>query len=358
MYASFKKKIAINLVIGSLGAGKTTLLKNLLQNKPENENWGILVNEFGAIGIDGAILSNQHDSVQIAQIPGGCICCTALSDFKSAIQQLLDNYSLDRIFIEPTGLGEPDSMVDLIQSSYFQQHFELQTVFALLDSATTKIEHFSQLVIMQNLVDVADVIVLNKQDRAPKENIAALNRFIEQLYPPKAAIINTSQSKIDPGLVNINSSHQESNSAKLINSSSKEAYGAALNEEQTEHSEQDLLLGEPYDKLKGLVDRKCINQLNTLSIGWVFSNDVTFDWSRLFNLFKTFQKASENQQPLRAKGVFKVGEPRMLFQWVTDQEISREYIAYKRDSRIELLLPAETKFQFEAFEAQLAQCQK
>ena len=72
----------------------------------------------------------------------------------------------------------------------------------------------------------------------------------------------------------------------------------------------------------------------------------------LFSQFKAFNLLTKDQQPLRAKGFFKVGKPWMLFQWVSNQA-TREIIAYRRDSRIELLLPQETQFNFEEFEFSL-----
>ncbi len=355
MFTQIKNRTAVNLIIGSLGAGKTTLLKNLLKHKPENENWGILVNEFGAIGIDGAILSNQNDTIQVKQIPGGCICCTALGEFKEAIQTLNSQYRLDRIFIEPTGLGEPESMVELLHTPYFQENFEIQTVFAVLDSAITKVEQFSQLVIMQNLVDVADVIVFNKQDRAVEANIEALNHFANQLYPPKLAIINTQHAQIDPQLISITSNrHRQPPATQYLKTDDVET-------KPVHNSEPPALpeLPPPHERLQGLLERKSQNQLNTVSIGWIFNNETVFDWNKLLKLFKSLANGKTTEKyPLRAKGVFKVGEPRMLFQWVKDQEVTREYIAYRRDSRLEILLPHGNDFDLMQFEKKLAACQK
>jgi len=158
MFKNIRKKTAVNLITGSLGAGKTTLLRNFIEQKPKNEKWALLVNEFGAIGIDDSILSSQN-SISVSQIPGGCICCTAQTDLKETIEQLLEQYTADRLFIELTGFGEPDTLVDLLQSQYFQQRFEIQTVFAVLDAATTQTSDFAQYTIMQNLFNMAYAVI-------------------------------------------------------------------------------------------------------------------------------------------------------------------------------------------------------
>lgn len=361
LFTKIKQRIPVNLVIGSLGSGKTSLLKHLLQHQPKGKNWGILLNEFGAIGIDAAILDTDNNLVQIAQIPGGCICCTALSDFKSAIEKLVQQHPLDRIFIEPTGLSEPDAMVELLHSAEFQQQFELQTIFAVLDSSTTKTEQFEQLLTMRNLAEVADVIVFNKQDMASAENITALNQYAETLYPPKLAIINTSQSIIDPAMISLQSLSQHASQSNLISLHHQARQEISSTKDlQDKEQQADPVFDhiKPPLRLKGIDTRKSQAQLNTVSIGWVFNNDVSFNWKKLLNLFKEFEQTplSENT-PLRAKGVFKLGKPRMLFQWVKQKPVTREYVAHKRDSRIEILLPQKHDFDIEQFELKLSQCQ-
>ncbi len=63
----------VNLITGFLGSGKTTTIRHLLTQKPEDEVWAVLVNEFGEIGIDGALLSDS--GAVLKEIPGGCMCC-------------------------------------------------------------------------------------------------------------------------------------------------------------------------------------------------------------------------------------------------------------------------------------------
>ena len=98
------QRVATNIITGFLGAGKTTTILHLLKNKPKNENWAVLVNEFGEIGIDGALMV-EHGAM-IKEIPGGCMCCTAGVPMSVGINALLRT-NPDRLLIEPTGLGHP-----------------------------------------------------------------------------------------------------------------------------------------------------------------------------------------------------------------------------------------------------------
>jgi G3E family GTPase len=97
--------IPTNLVMGFLGVGKTTAILDLLKQKPKNENWAVLVNEFGKIGIDGAIYTAA--GVTVKEVAGGCLCCAVGIPFQVSVNQLLKEVRPDRLLIEPTGLGHP-----------------------------------------------------------------------------------------------------------------------------------------------------------------------------------------------------------------------------------------------------------
>ena len=355
MFKKFQKKIAVNLITGSLGAGKTTLLRQLITQKPPEENWTILVNEFGAIGIDGSIFKSEqsleNNHLQIEQIPGGCICCTAQNELKESIQNIMQNSELDRLFIEPTGLGEPDTLVDLLQSQFFQDHFDIQTIFTVIDSATMTLKEIKQYTILQNLFTMADVIVLNKSDIASAENVTALQDHASNLFPAKLAVITTSQAHVDIELINKSSANRTPNS-NLLKQHHNQSYKQSQTSTESFHSSSKPVELKSSVVLPGLVTRQVQTQLSTRSIGWIFDSSIVFDWSALQSLFKSFSEQEALAKPKRAKGVFRVGKPWMLFQWVSDQA-TREYIAYRQDSRIELLLPENSTFDIQNFESNL-----
>lgn len=348
-FQQFQKKIATNLVTGSLGSGKTTLIRHLLSQKPSNEKWGLLVNEFGAIGIDGAIYEG-NDGVNIKQIPGGCICCTAKSELKTSIQELINTQNIDRLIIEPTGLGEPDSLVDLLQSDFFASRFDIQTVFSVFDCSATTVDDFNTYTILQNLAQMADIVIFNKTDLVNISHIDALRQYADALYPPKYQVITTQQCKITPSLIAIahSNAHSETRIKLGLNESSHQHSTTAPQESQPL----------PYQPkaINNLSQRIYKNELNTQSIGWIFNPEQAFEWTKLLQLFNDFNNNTFG--PIkRAKGVFRVGEPWMLFQWANNH-VSREYIAYRRDSRMELLLDQTSTFDFEKFETQLQDCMK
>jgi len=103
----------IDLVTGFLGAGKTTFIKkygNFL--KQRNINFAVIENEFGAAGVDSAILKNEFGN--ISEIAGGCICCTMKTGFHQLISELSE--TCDRIIVEPSGIFNSDDFFDVITS--------------------------------------------------------------------------------------------------------------------------------------------------------------------------------------------------------------------------------------------------
>ena len=117
------KPTAVNVITGFPGVGKTTAILNLLQQKPDDELWAILVNEFGEIGVDGGLLKGQapvRDDVMVFEIPGGCMCCAAGLPMEMALSQLFFLASPDRLIIEPTGLGHPAEVLSVLASDAYR----------------------------------------------------------------------------------------------------------------------------------------------------------------------------------------------------------------------------------------------
>ncbi len=128
--------VPTNLMMGFLGVGKTTAILDLLKQKPENENWAVLVNEFGKIGIDGAIYSAA--GVAVKEIAGGCLCCTVGLPFQVSVNRLLKEVRPDRLLIEPTGLGHPKKVLDMLMTGVFKETLELRASICLVDPEKLK----------------------------------------------------------------------------------------------------------------------------------------------------------------------------------------------------------------------------
>ena len=107
-----KLPVPTTIVTGALGSGKTTALCSLLGSKPIEEVWAVVVNEFGAVGLDAATMQASAaaagtDHVVIKQIAGGCMCCVSSGLLSTTIAQIVRTVKPDRLLIEPSGLGHP-----------------------------------------------------------------------------------------------------------------------------------------------------------------------------------------------------------------------------------------------------------
>ena len=104
----------IDIYSGFLGAGKTTLIKKLIADCYKGEKLVLIENEFGEIGIDGGFL--QDAGIEITEMNSGCICCSLVGDFRTALTKVIDEYSPDRILIEPSGVGKLSDVIRAVES--------------------------------------------------------------------------------------------------------------------------------------------------------------------------------------------------------------------------------------------------
>lgn len=167
--------VPTNIITGFLGVGKTSAILHLLKQKPSNERWAILINEFGEIGIDGALVqgmlaqktaSNSEDTqkVFIKEVPGGCMCCAAGLPMQIALNQLLAQSKPDRLLIEPTGLGHPVEVVQTLSAEHYEDVLDIQRTITFVDARKLTDSRYTTHVTFNQQIDIADVIVGNKCD--------------------------------------------------------------------------------------------------------------------------------------------------------------------------------------------------
>jgi G3E family GTPase len=181
------KKIRINIIMGFLGVGKTTSILNILKQKPVDEKWAVLVNEFGEVGIDGAILSAESGMV-ISEVPGGCLCCVSGIPFQAALANLIAQQKPDRILIEPTGLGHPKNLIRSLTSKEYLQRIELKASICLLDPRQLKDPRYQQHETFNDQCYLADVLVANKTDKCNAQDQDNFYQFAQSMQPAKAIL--------------------------------------------------------------------------------------------------------------------------------------------------------------------------
>lgn len=128
-------QIPTHLIAGPLGAGKTSLIRQLLAQRPAHERWAVLINEFGQIGLDAALLARDEDGLSFSEVAGGCLCCVNGIPFQVGLGRLLRKAKPDRLFIEPSGLGHPLSLLEQLGQVPWEGVLAVQPLVMVLDAA-------------------------------------------------------------------------------------------------------------------------------------------------------------------------------------------------------------------------------
>jgi G3E family GTPase len=128
------QNIPTHVIAGPLGAGKTSLIKHLFTQRPPHERWAVLINEFGQIGLDAALLTLDDDGIAIGEVAGGCLCCVNGAPFQVGLGRLLRKAKPDRLFIEPSGLGHPAQLLAQLRQAPWQAVLAVQPCVLVLDA--------------------------------------------------------------------------------------------------------------------------------------------------------------------------------------------------------------------------------
>lgn len=159
--------VPTNIVTGFLGAGKTSTILHFLAAKPTNERWAVLVNEFGEIGVDGSLFEGQHkeaSGVYISEVPGGCMCCAAGVPMQIALNDLLRRARPDRLLIEPTGLGHPKEVLQVLSQEHYRDVLDIQKTLTLVDARKLADSRYTTHETFNQQIAIADIILGNKAD--------------------------------------------------------------------------------------------------------------------------------------------------------------------------------------------------
>ena len=319
--------IPTNIITGFLGVGKTTALNQLITQKPENETWAIVVNEFGQVGIDESMLPEQA-GIKIKEIAGGCVCCALGPALTINLAMLIRRTKPDRVIIEPTGLGHPEGLIDILQSESFRDVLTLRSIICLLDPRVLEQPEVLRHQAFIDQLNLADIIILNKCDLATQEQVDEAQQLSEQMFPPKQKVVQAIQSKFPIQLLD---QHRNVDLTACYPDAHKGNRSSAI--------PASLFFPEPSKPI-----RKIGSNQEAFSCGWVFHPDDEFDHDSLLALFNSLDEI------WRLKGVFRIGPARVLYNRTVD-ETTTQPIAWRRDSRLEII--SQTAMDWESIEQEL-----
>jgi G3E family GTPase len=318
-------KTPVHVIAGFLGVGKTTVLLDLLTRLSPKEKGAVLVNEWGEVSLDSSVIESQGSSVEIADVSGGCICCTAGAAFDKALDMIMNEVEPDRIFIEPSGVAKPGDIIDLARSHDQAERFALRPVIGLVDPARFLLPNIMRMPLYRNQVESSQILVANRCDTVDQETISAFLEKANRLYPPKAAVFTTSHGKLPLEVLDIETASDSGAPRSLPRRHTPEG------EESTDHE--------------------------FAQNGWVWPHVTCFSDTLLREFFEQLSTDPEASEPKleRVKGIFHTDRGWFLMD-IAGGDFNRRDIQHRSDSRCQFIASEGTAGELEIFKTRLDGC--
>lgn len=297
----------IDIISGFLGAGKTTLIKKLIQEAFEGEKLMLIENEFGEIGIDGGFLNNS--GVEITEMNSGCICCSLVGDFGTALKDALTKYSPERIIIEPSGVGKLSDVIKAVENIQHEVYITLNSSATVVDATKCKMymDNFGEF--FNNQIESANTIILSRSQKLSEEKLELCVSQIRE-HNNKATIITTNWDEIE-GKQILFAMENENSLEKELLSEEKEHHdhecSCGYNQEQYHHDDKCC----DHDHEHHHHDHECScdhdheqhHHADEVFTSWGVETPKKYSKSEINDILKALAESSDYGVILRAKGI-------------------------------------------------------
>lgn len=212
----------IDIFSGFLGAGKTTLIKKLIAEAYAGEKLVLIENEFGEIGIDGGFL--KEAGIEITEMNSGCICCSLVGDFREALKKVIDQYTPDRILIEPSGVGKLSDVTRAVAAVAEEREVKLNCFATVADVNKVKLymKNFGEF--YNDQISHANAIILSRTGAASEEKVAAAVALIREKNP-EATVVTTDWAALSGGQILAAMEQKQDFVAQLLAETEAEQHG-------------------------------------------------------------------------------------------------------------------------------------
>lgn len=328
-------RVPVTVVTGALGVGKTTALRELFRCRPREQSWAVLVNEFGEVGIDQALLVDS--GVMVRELPGGCLCCTLGVPFQVRLTELVARARPQRLFIEPTGLGHPVRMIERLMDGPLAQAVRLDAVVCLVDPRRLDDTDFLASDVYRDQIAMADVLVAAKADLAGEAALSRFRDWSEGLFPRKVRVALSTGARPSP--FRLRGGDAPPAARRGMPSGVPAAHGASVgHRSNAAHAQSAETTPGGVLRLPNAGERD--------GCGWLFRRDFVFRHDPLLAMLEALPEVD------RLKGVFRTERGWIAVQGGDGNPRSEE-TAWRHDSRLELIARPGCRPAWEAFESAL-----
>ena len=317
MQIDHSNKTPVHIISGFLGVGKTTTIINLLKQRQQNENIAVVVNEYGEIGIDGAILETEGKPFSMKEVPGGCICCSSGEMLLESFQQILDEIKPTRIIIEPSGLARPSDIKILLNTSSFADRIYMKPMISLIDPELYCDDDFRDSIVFDDQIESADILVITRTDIATEQQILRVENDIETMFPAKLE-----HFKISNGNLN----------ASVLDLEYKKKFSFIPPRRSTGNRHEKDFIGKGFQWESGI-----------------------FSFEKLKSLFQTFIEGSNSNDFVRVKGIFNTTEGWKIMEIAGRKYYERES-EFRFENRVDFIIDPKAEAKLLTLQLEMERC--
>ena len=316
------KMTKIDIFSGFLGSGKTTLIKKLIKEAYQNEKLVLIENEFGEIGIDGSFM--KEAGIEITEMNSGCICCSLVGDFGDALRKVLEQFSPDRILIEPSGVGKLSDVIKAVSNIHCDS--------AQLNSYTTVVDVNKCKMYMKNFgeffndqIENASTIILSHTQKASEAKIEECVGLLRN-HNSDAVIVTTAWDDLD-GKDLLNAMQGHGGIGEVLSSLKQEMTHSVHHHDHDEHCDCDHEHHHDHDEHCNCDhehhhhdhDEQCNcghehhhHSAHDVFDSWGVETAKKFEYIQIKDILENFAESEEYGIILRAKGILASGDG----QWI------------------------------------------